>query len=65
MDIIGKTIKTVVKKPTWETALSKLDTQDIEELVIQFTDGTKLNIVVGGPEIENMASHFLKITESV
>lgn len=46
IELKGKTISNVLRKPTWETALQK--EQDIEELILEFEDGTKMSIHSSG-----------------
>lgn len=60
MNLEGKTIKTVRKLPTIETAL--LSNQDVEEIILEFTDGTIFSISVAElPQDRDPDNDHLKI----
>lgn len=60
MDLEGKTIKTVRKIPTIETALQS--SQDVEEFIMEFTDGTIFSISVAElPQDRDPDNDHLKI----
>lgn len=60
MNLEGKTIKTVRKIPTIETALQK--SKDVEEFIMEFTDGSVFSISVAElPLNHNPDTDHLKI----